>query len=428
MTPSTAEVPRDPVTPSNAEVPRVAAIDRFRGIAILLVVLYHINGLLVFPNGWGITRDAGGASHILAGPNLLRFLLLPVHFGRIGVNLFFVISGLCIHLRMAVALHRDRAAPFSPRVYFLRRFYRIYPVYWIALFVGISLSPWLYGVEFPTPGSIATHLVMVHSFFKPYILDILPPLWSIATEEQFYLLYPLVFVWLGRRMSTPRIILLLLFLSLAWRLLFVFSNPAPLVFSDGPFLVWLHGFSIARYYEWGLGALLAWAIADGRGLRALAGWPFAWLSARPHALQALGLLFIVTGAASLIHVRLKWIIEEPCYSTGWFLIMASVLLPAAPRPAHPLSPGFAWMIPARPRSPFALRWFDARLRGLGRRSFSVYLLHELVQLQVVWLVKRYDLPRLLVGAPLAYALTIILCYAFYRVVEAPFEIRSKAVR
>jgi peptidoglycan/LPS O-acetylase OafA/YrhL len=432
---SAAPEPTNATLPvATVSLPRLPTIDVFRGIAILLVILYHINGNIIFPEGWGLVRGSDGVGHIGSGLGVLRFVLLPFHFGRVGVNLFFVISGLCIHLRFAFIQTTAPNAAFPLKVFFLRRFFRIYPVYWTALALGILVGPFIYSaasspsgtigaVKFPTVASIASHVVMLHGFFADQMMDILRVLWSIATEEQFYLLYPLVFVAIGRRVSVPRLVLVLLGLSFAWRALFVFSNPPPLTFSDGPFLVWLFGFSLARYYEWSLGALLAWAMANQRTLAIFPARPIRFLGARPGLVMVIGVGLILVGAASLLRVRVKWMIEDPCYSTGWFLILSAALLPsaAASRLRRP-GGGLVSPVVGACRS-----WVARRLASLGRRSYSVYLLHELPLMATVALMHRFSLPPIAVAAPLTGLLIWVVCYPFYRYVEAPFERRSKAV-
>jgi peptidoglycan/LPS O-acetylase OafA/YrhL len=407
--------------PAGGRDPR---IDILRGIAILLVILYHINNLIIFPGGYGLARGADGAARLPMGSMLLRGLFLPFHLGRIGVNLFFVLSGLCIHLRFAGQQAANSSAPFSLRTFFLRRFFRIYPAYWIALGIGVFVAPVLYRAIFPAGASeaqglpaladVAAHLVMLHSFFKQYMMSIITSLWSIATEEQFYLLYPFVFVLIGRRVSVPKIVGALLFVSLAWRLAFVLGNPPPKTYYDGPFFVWVFGFSIPRYFEWSLGALLAWALANGKTLAfVLPGKAGTLIGARPKTLMLMGLGVILVGAASMLRAQTKYMLEDPCYSTGWFLIMAAVLLPRTGR-----------ALEGQPQLVASGGWIAKRLEGLGRRSFSVYLLHEIVLVAVAGLRQRFHLPAA-VAAPAAGALILAVCYPFYRYVEAPFERRSK---
>jgi peptidoglycan/LPS O-acetylase OafA/YrhL len=350
--------------------------------------------------------------------------------GRIGVNLFFVISGLCIHLRLAKEQAVGVVEPFSTKTYFLRRFLRIYPAYWAALAIGVFVGPFvnatlaspdgtISGVQFPDWGNVLTHVFMLHSFFKDYMLSIIRTMWSIATEEQFYLLYPIVFVYLGRRLSIGKTVLLLLAIGTAWRAGFVLTNPPPRTFDDGPFLVWCWGFSIARYYEWSLGALLAWALANGKSLAMFSDPVSRFLGSRPRLVMAIGGGFILAGAASLASARLKWMIEDPCYSTGWFLILAAALLrPTTVTTTRGPEP--------RRGAALVIGWITTSLQALGRRSFSVYLMHELPLMAAVGLMRRYHLP-VAVTVLLACILIPAVCLPFYRFVEAPFELRAKAI-
>ena len=131
----------------------------------------------------------------------------------------------------------------------------------------------------------------------------------------------------------------------------------------------------------------------------------------------LGIGLILAGAGSLLRVQVKWMIEDPCYSTGWFLIIAAVLLPSTTS-RRPATAG----ILDRARG-----WAARRLQSLGRRSFSVYLLHEIALFIAAGLMRKFHLPRITVAAPLGCLFIWALCYPFYAFIEAPFERRSKNV-
>src|SRR5688572_11480111 len=109
---------------------RLRSIDALRGIAALGVVLYHAieQGKHVVPN------------NLFEYPvRLIQFLS---SFGYIGVFLFFVISGFCIHLQWA----RARASGLEPDIRFgpfwKRRLRRLYPPYIIALACYLLLLAW----------------------------------------------------------------------------------------------------------------------------------------------------------------------------------------------------------------------------------------------------------------------------------------------
>jgi peptidoglycan/LPS O-acetylase OafA/YrhL len=409
---------------SKPSIARAPVVDAFRGAAILLVILYHLDIAILLPGGWGLTRDAQGVAVVSGQHALLQVLLLPFHMGRIGVNLFFVISGLCIHLRLARLRAADPDAPLSMSGFFKRRFFRIYPAYWTSLVIAAFVVPVVARLvypratprigAFPTVADFATHAVMLHSFAKPYMLSINAAMWSIGTEEQFYLLYPLVFVMIGRRVPVTRLVLALLVFTLAWRLAFVLANSPPPTFWDGPFLVWVWGFSLSRYFEWSLGALLAWALAERRTLAMFPGRLCAALGARPRLVIALGVGFIVMGMASLVRVRVKWMVEDPCYSFGWFLILAAAVLPASQRVSRGSAAG---------HSPSTL---TRLLEGLGRRSYTVYLMHGSALFLAVGLRQRFHLGAI-TAAALGCGLIVAICAPFYTFIEAPSERRSKRV-
>src|SRR4051794_7557449 len=95
--------------------------DILRGVAILLVVGYHLANITMPWSGW--TRNFGTAS----GVGLLASYLLSL--GWVGVPLFFVLSGFCIELSTLRAGNLKRAS------FFWRRFWRIYPTYLVSLMI-----------------------------------------------------------------------------------------------------------------------------------------------------------------------------------------------------------------------------------------------------------------------------------------------------
>ncbi len=155
---------------------RVAYIDGLRAIAVLCVVIHH-----------SAKYDAG----IGYGP--LQHALLE---GAHGVDLFFVISGLCLSYPVLAAL-RDRGwASFDVPGYFARRVVRIVPPYYFAIAaIGaatLALAHWGIAVPRGVSGSNVTGLEVVKQMIfadrRPQFLN--GSFWSLAVEWRWYFLFP----------------------------------------------------------------------------------------------------------------------------------------------------------------------------------------------------------------------------------------------
>jgi len=147
---------------------RVETIDVFRGIAILLVVMFHFTA-----------RLPASALNITEGAPI------PVFFGWVGVYFFFTISGYCISMTL------ERSATVG--VFLARRFSRIYPAFFAAvllLFVfGLvahvpSVPEAKFHVVAPNLADIAMNLLFIGEIGE--WID--GAFWSIAVEVKFYLL------------------------------------------------------------------------------------------------------------------------------------------------------------------------------------------------------------------------------------------------
>jgi peptidoglycan/LPS O-acetylase OafA/YrhL len=137
-------------------------IDALRGLAALLVVLFHMNQM-----GFGLTSPAWTQA------------------GLLGVNLFFTLSGFLI-ARCVMA-----PAVFTGKSYLTSRARRILPNYFIALFLVITVVDVRSLLHVPLPqaaGDLLTHLLLVHGWFPAYSTSIMGPFWTLSHEWWFYLL------------------------------------------------------------------------------------------------------------------------------------------------------------------------------------------------------------------------------------------------
>jgi peptidoglycan/LPS O-acetylase OafA/YrhL len=153
----------------------VAALDGVRGLAILTVLMHQ----LLF--------DVPLRSHAV------RLALAPLQAGWLGVQIFFVLSGFLI---TGILLDSKHASNYWSSFY-MRRVLRIFPPYYFLLSVMFLLVPHF------RPATAATLAEQGHqiwywlyaanwTFLGGGGVDALGHCWSLALEEQFYLLWPLV--------------------------------------------------------------------------------------------------------------------------------------------------------------------------------------------------------------------------------------------
>src|SRR5215831_15038436 len=164
---------------------RFDSVDQLRGAAALAVVLCHVgvSAYVDVPN---------------SGDVQWPILALVLGFGYIGVPLFFVVSGFCIHLPQARAHAVQRGARPDWKEFFRRRFWRLYPPYVGSIAFALLLPFLLREDRSSTVGDTLAHLALVHTLIPSYFDGVNPPAWTLAVETQFYLAYPLLFLVLAR--------------------------------------------------------------------------------------------------------------------------------------------------------------------------------------------------------------------------------------
>lgn len=152
------------------------SLDGIRGIAILMVLVHTTN--------------------ILRTPSNLpaHALMVAAETGWMGVQLFFVLSGFLITRNLLYM--RGTTGYFHS--FYGRRVLRIFPLYYATLLFFFALLPWL-GLQPPEVHADAAHQIGYWLFLSNWSeqlglgsLSSLPHFWSLAVEEQFYLLWPLV--------------------------------------------------------------------------------------------------------------------------------------------------------------------------------------------------------------------------------------------
>ncbi|HZJ61945.1 MAG TPA: acyltransferase [Kofleriaceae bacterium] len=153
----------------------VPALDGVRGLAILLVLAHNLSPF----------ESTRRLIDLSAG--------LTFDFGWVGVQLFFVLSGYLI----SGILLDTRGAPGYYRAFFGRRVLRIFPLYYGVLFLCLVLLPVL-GLAPDALLADRRHSVWLWTYLINWAeplgaaIAVFPHFWSLAVEEQFYLVWPFV--------------------------------------------------------------------------------------------------------------------------------------------------------------------------------------------------------------------------------------------
>ncbi len=155
---------------------RYPTLDGVRGLAILMVVLHNFS----------VVDDPLPG---IAG----RLLFAGISGGWAGVTLFFVLSGFLITGILLDSQHE----PGHFRRFYLRRTLRIAPLYYAVLLVAFVVLPLLGAAPAPVRADLPQQLWLwtyLSNWVEPFgVADhTFPHFWSLAVEEQFYLLWPLL--------------------------------------------------------------------------------------------------------------------------------------------------------------------------------------------------------------------------------------------
>jgi peptidoglycan/LPS O-acetylase OafA/YrhL len=163
---------------------------QLRALAALSVVIHHYGGiffapgvraLLGIPAGFDPAQPAY-ALHVMSPP------FGQFYYGVFGVGVFFLISGFVIPISLR---------KISTGEFLVRRFFRIYPVYWCCLLISAGmyvLCSWYWSTPWPDRISarfLLANLPLLHSTAGLPSLDFV--CWSLTVELKFYLLFSLLF-------------------------------------------------------------------------------------------------------------------------------------------------------------------------------------------------------------------------------------------
>jgi peptidoglycan/LPS O-acetylase OafA/YrhL len=328
-------------------------LDTLRAFAALLVLNHH----------W--LKDLGVA----------RF-----EFGAYGVDLFFTLSGFLITGILLRQKQKTHNAFGLVRNFIIKRSLRLFPIYF--LFVGalIALSAvtgmWLY-----RDGGAPWFLTYTSNFFfynNGMQGEQLNHTWSLAVEEQFYLIWPWLIVFLPRKKELWAIVPFILA-----GLLFKFTWPG--LYPDKPVKV-LPFYNLDTL---GLGALLGYIMVYGKLKRTLLEKNISWI-----------IILLIVLTFVLVHY------SGTSYLVGQLLLPVSVLLLAGSL-VYKSSIGF---------SGYTGRLFDSQvLQYIGKISYGVYLYHKPIPILLDNVFRIFNIQ------PIENKTVLYLCYAVITFALAHFS-------
>ncbi len=345
------------------EVTYFQNLDSLRFIAFFFVFLSHLGPQFHFDQ-----------------TDSFSFLNVVFQHGRTAVSFFFVLSGFLI----SYLLIKERFATKSLNIkaFFVKRIFRILPLYFIVCIIGFMVIPIIFGET--TNESVLQHLFLGANFNQIQLASsgiensmILAPLWSIAIEEQFYLVWPFLLLSL----KPKRYIYLFVFILLV-SYSFIYLNRHSYI------VLMLHTVSVLP--EFMLGAIVAY-------------WTYSY--AKP----------------------IQIIQELP----KWFLIVAYIvsisLILYLPPPysyiANPLIFNFIMLEQVFAKNSLFKVSAIKGLDYLGKISYGSYMYHSIVLFVVMYFFTQWDLFSWnsllfkLLFIILSFVLTIGLSYLSFNTIE-----------
>lgn len=364
-------------------------LNAFRFIAALLVILHHVEQ---------VRQNA----HLFHLKNYSLF-----NNGGVGVQFFFVLSGFLITFLLLKEKQRTGTVLLS--LFYLKRVLRIWPLYYLLVFVGfvvlpLTVSPAILANKFPYLNSKG---LLLYLFILPNVANalwskhFLITLWSIGVEEQFYLIWAPVAKWLNKYMV--QICFSLIALKLAYDSFILTHCPPPILVQEVVASI--------RFDCMAVGGLIAIWLHKGIAER----WKNI-LYARPLEVLLIVLLFLflIVRLTMVAHCAFpfQYLLNSHWGIQLFNLVFGLTILNAA----------------TNPRTLFALnhKWLDY----LGKISYGLYMYHMLFTFAVVDLIKnRPFLHTPFIATATVYAGVLGLTFATsaisYQVFEQPI-LRLKA--
>jgi peptidoglycan/LPS O-acetylase OafA/YrhL len=364
----------------------IPALDGIRGFALLMVLLAHFFH-------FQITDDSIG----------MKLFNIVLGYTNLSIDVFFILSGLLI----TGILLDTKNTPHYYKNFFVRRFLRIFPLYYLLLIIIYSiyyLTPMSSDPTYAKVGEAAIwSWTYLFNFFiaaeGSWSVPFMGHFWSLAVEEQFYLFWPFIVMHLsGKNLE-----------RLCYGLILISALVQSYMKVEGYSVPTMHVFTLCRLGALAIGSLMAYYLRQP-----------AIYERGPHYINRKALQLVLVSLAvkvCIVGAASRWPLISPALESlrtlSWLTIFAAVHLWALATPRHALYNRF---LSSKP------------LVALGRYSYGSYLLHHFI----AWPVFHYGLadefahqfPSPLLGsfvfAISATLISIMLGWLSYRFFESYF--------
>ncbi len=380
-------------------------LDGLRGLSAVWVLFYHTFTFVA--HGRGSIKAHGIGIHGL-------FFAGWMGYGDLGVRIFLVLSGFLLMQPLAVKGHS--AIPDLKR-FFQRRCLRIMPGYYavliassLMLFIFLKLaarSATFSHLPIPpiTIQQIVIHLFMVQNFSRSLQNTINGPLWTVGTEFQIYILFPLLFLPILKRVGPWLFVLAVI----------VFSSQIHWIELLGPDWIW-NGPPFPVCFAVGMvAALVVFSPHPSyQGLRKI-----RW--------TVYGFILVVIGLAGLVAFRTnptsvpvaRYYLELPLILGIGCLVTAGALIESGKAAGSQLG------------GKLVKGLGSPAMVGLAGFSYSLYLTHHPVVVLLSAFASKAHLPALLsvyLVSIIALMICLPLAYGVSLIVEKPFLAKRQASR
>jgi peptidoglycan/LPS O-acetylase OafA/YrhL len=361
---------------------RVHELDGMRGIATILVISYHI-----------FKR-----ANYFTGNTVLHFVTSLALYGWYSLDTFYVLSGFLI----ATILLKTKGEEHYYKNFYVRRSLRVFPLYYFTLALILLSMPILApGYVKQIPGALPFYLFYLNNIFHfissvkgtPY----LEVTWSLAIEEQFYLLFPFL-VYYTRKETLAKICGWIIFISILSRVLAAFFWLDTAQMTNFFFFN-----TFTRFEEIAFGVLIAVAFT----------YP-EWKSKLSRVSMPVFLIAYIT--LLIVEALFNTGIPHPIYNNVLITVVGYTL-------ASVFAAGLIVTLTTRSETSLIRRIFRNKFFVFwGNRSYAIYLYHipvGMLLLDFLWQSGLRGWYMYFIYIGLTFGITILISVLTWRFLEKP---------